>query len=1455
MGKRLYSFQQIMIAIIAEKPSVGMDIARVIGASEKHDGYISGNGYMVIWALGHLVSLALPGFYGVARPAAEELPIIPEPFHLTIRHRKTPKGMQPDKVASKQLDIIDQVFNQCESIIVATDAGREGELIFRYIYTYLGYTKPFRRLWISSLTDEAIQKGMENLKEGQEYDNLYFAADCRAKADWLLGMNASQALAIASGMGNNSLGRVQTPTLALICSRFRENRDFISTPYWQIHITLEKDGNFRQFRYTEELKTKSEAEELFTRIKEFPFATVISSLRKQVFQSQPLLYDLTALQKDCNIHYDFPADKTLDIAQSLYEKKLISYPRTGSRYISEDVFREIPSLLRMCLRMQPFRHFTKEMDVYKPARKSVNDKKITDHHALIITGNYPQELSHQEAKVYHLIAGRMLEAFGPKCEKESLDREAVIDDMVFRSVSNRIINPGWRNVFRRSEDKEPNEKDSDEGTALFEQGENVKVGGHSLAQKKTMPKPLYTEATLLTAMETASKNISDEKMREAMKDQGLGTPATRASILTTLFKREYIERSGKSLVPTEKGLFIYEAVKNLLISDVELTGNWEKTLSDIQNGDVSPEVFMGAIERYTRQVTDEVLSLTFPKSANHSIPCPKCKEGNIMIRQKLAKCDNEGCGLMVFRKFLNKELTDQHMQQLFSSGKTKLIKGFKGKKGNVSKRNFDAVFQIAKKTKFISEDFDITIAQKLYPLDIISAYVLTQAIQRYGQNERSLFSFLTSKDLNSISNFKPTETETYNLSNVYNYIVYNFYSYLSEANTDSANWRAIRVALERVEGLFDIDNVEDASKIVKTVGLYNLFGGSTIFNEEALFNYAKLALDINQPSELIKELVSLKIIRFAKYKSQYIIFEGTDVNIEDELYKAAGQISPPIDFVEDLRTYFEFKIIQANASYYKTGTPRFFEYRLSNQALILTPEKDIDGYINLVFSNNSNEREHLIEISENCENAVLYVYFRNTDVIVNHLYEIQKLEYIKKHVLVEDKIAEKEILNLITYEKESLNQAINQSLMSFSDNIEWYYKGKKVFMASQADFNKLLSKICDEVYYFTPIVHSELFNKQKVNSAVSLARVTLLNKLIDDNCVILDDLGFDKEKFPPEKTIYYALVKNTGIHCDKNGYFSLGEPQIDSLRHLWAECEVFMKSSVEKQRKLGDLIKTLESAPFKLKQGFLDFWIPIYLIIKKQDYSLYDSEDRYIPHPNKQVLELLQKSPNKFKIKAFAFDGVKVEFFNQYRALINQDNKDLIKSDSFLETIRPFLAFYNSLNEFAKTTQNFDNPKTIQFRNVLAKAKDPEKTFFEDLPAAFGFKNNSLSANKEFMTQYQGLIKAVIRELRSCYSNLIKRLEDNMIEVLRLQSNEYAEYRLEIENRFRNVKVNLLSSKQKSFYNRLLMPQSDKTLWYESICYVILDKPLVSIKDNEIDLLTDSLKYLLSTLTKFIDIL
>ena len=679
-GERL-KFYPNMKAIIAEKPSVGMDIARVVGATEKKDGYCIGNGYMVTWALGHLVSLALPGTYGYTKTAADDLPMIPEPFRLVARQIKTAKGMVTDITANKQLKTIDEVFSKCDSIIVATDAGREGELIFRWIYDYLGYTKPFQRLWISSLTDEAIRKGMENLRDGSDYDSLYAAADSRAKADWLVGMNASRALAIASGSANNSIGRVQTPTLAMICARFKENRNFVSTPYWQLHITLKQGEAHRQFVHPEEFKDKETAGTAYRKITSGSVATVTKVERKRTFQQAPLLYDLTTLQKDCNIHYDLTSDKTLSIAQALYEKKLISYPRTGSRYIPEDVMAHIPSLLEKVVAMPDFKEYGDTLDFSGLNTRSVDNAKVTDHHALIITGIAPQELSEAESAVYTLIAGRMLESFSPPCEKESLVMECTCEGMDFRSRSSVIISPGWRGVFRRKEDRDKDEPEGNEGTAEFDENDAVPVTGHGLAQKKTMPKPLYTEATLLAAMETCGKHITDEQAKEAIGESGIGTPATRAAIITTLVGRDYIARSGKSVVPTEKGMLIYEAVKDMRVADVELTGSWEKALLQIEGHTLDTETFMRSIRDYTGKATDEILRLSLQAMPGKVFTCPKCKTGKIILHSKVAKCDHDGCGLLVFRKFLNKELTDQHLEQLLSSGSTKLIKGFKGKKG------------------------------------------------------------------------------------------------------------------------------------------------------------------------------------------------------------------------------------------------------------------------------------------------------------------------------------------------------------------------------------------------------------------------------------------------------------------------------------------------------------------------------------------------------------------------------------------------------------------------------------------------------------------------------------------------------------------------------------------------------------------------------------------------------
>ncbi|WP_419559641.1 DNA topoisomerase [Phocaeicola plebeius] len=671
-----------MKTIIAEKPSVAREIARIVGATKREEGYFEGGGYAVTWAFGHLVQLAMPDGYGVRGFVRDNLPIIPDTFTLVPRQVRTEKGYKPDSGVVSQIKVIKRLFDASEQIIVATDAGREGELIFRYLYHYTGSTTPFVRLWISSLTDKAIREGLRNLEDGGKYDNLYLAAKARSESDWLVGINGTQALSIAAGHGTYSVGRVQTPTLAMVCERYWENRRFTPEAFWQLHIATDGcDGKVVKFSSSEKWKSKEPATELYNKVKATGFATVTKAERKEKTEDTPLLYDLTTLQKDCNVHYDLTAEKTLSIAQSLYEKKLISYPRTGSRHIPEDVMRHIPSLLGKVVSMPEFREYGQSFDMSDLNTRSVDDTKVTDHHALIITGISPEGLSEAESTVYTLIAGRMLEAFSPPCEKELLVMECACEGMAFRSRSSSIVRPGWRGVFARKEDREKDEPERDGGTAEFAEGETVPVMGHGMAQKKTLPKPLYTEATLLAAMETCGKNITDEQAKEAIKELGIGTPATRAAIITTLIKRDYIARSGKSIIPTEKGMYIYEAVKDMRVADVELTGSWEKTLAQVERHTLDTETFMQSILDYTRRATEEILRLDFPAMQERAFTCPKCKTGKIILRSKVARCDHDGCGLLVFRRILNKELTDTHMEQLFSSGTTRLIKGFKGKKG------------------------------------------------------------------------------------------------------------------------------------------------------------------------------------------------------------------------------------------------------------------------------------------------------------------------------------------------------------------------------------------------------------------------------------------------------------------------------------------------------------------------------------------------------------------------------------------------------------------------------------------------------------------------------------------------------------------------------------------------------------------------------------------------------
>ena len=669
-----------MKTIIAEKPSVAREIARIVGATKREEGYFEGGGYAVTWAFGHLVQLAMPDGYGVRGFVRDNLPIIPDTFTLVPRQVRTEKGYKPDSGVVSQIKIITRLFNGSEQIIVATDAGREGELIFRYLYHYTGCKTPFVRLWISSLTDKAIREGLRNLEDGGKYDNLYLAAKARSESDWLVGINGTQALSIAAGHGTYSVGRVQTPTLAMVCERYWENRRFTSEAFWQLHIATDGcDGEVVKFSSSEKWKEKEPAMELYNKVKAAGCATVTKAERKEKTEETPLLYDLTTLQKEANAKHGFTAEQTLEIAQKLYEKKLITYPRTGSRYIPEDVFAEIPKLLAFVTGLP---EWAGEVGVpVTPTRRSVDGGKVTDHHALLVTGEKPLFLSKEDNIIYQMIAGRMMEAFSEKCVKDTATVTADCAGMEFTVKGCVIKQAGWRAVYFEDDKEETS-------IPCWQEGDTLTLKAASITEGKTKPKPLHTEATLLSAMETAGKEIEDDALRQALKDCGIGTPATRAAIIETLFKRGYMERCKKSLVPTEKGLALYSVVKTMRIADVAMTGEWEKELARIECGELPAYTFRKEIEAYTKEITSELLSCDKLFARRDSgCKCPKCGTGSMQFYGKVVRCDNAECGLPVFRLKANRTLTDDEIKDLLTDGHTKLLKGFKSKQG----KSFDAI--------------------------------------------------------------------------------------------------------------------------------------------------------------------------------------------------------------------------------------------------------------------------------------------------------------------------------------------------------------------------------------------------------------------------------------------------------------------------------------------------------------------------------------------------------------------------------------------------------------------------------------------------------------------------------------------------------------------------------------------------------------------------------------------
>ena len=600
-----------MIVCIAEKPSVAKDIARIIGATNAHDGYMEGNGFQVTWTFGHLCTLKEPHDYTPMWKAwsLTALPMIPERFGIKLIDQPSIK---------KQFAIIERLMQKAERIVNCGDAGQEGELIQRWVMQKAGAKCPVSRLWISSMTDEAIREGFQNLKDHDDYQPLYMAGLSRAIGDWLLGMNATRLYTLKYGQNRQvlSIGRVQTPTLALIVNRQKEIENFKPEPYWVL-ATVYRDTTFTAT--TGKFTSKEEGEEAFATIEGKPF-TVTKVEKKEGKEQPPQLYDLTSLQVDCNRKFGYSAEMTLNLIQSLYEKKFTTYPRVDTQYLSDDIYPKCPQTLNGLYQTKyngvaPYAEFIKPIGgkALKKSKRVFDTSKVTDHHAIIPTGVIPQGLSDAEQKVFDLVARRFIGVFLPDCKFSTTTVLGEVDKIEFKVTGKEILEPGWRvvreKVSESSENSENSEKKEDEERTLptFVKGE---TGEHqpTLTEKWTTPPPYYNEASLLRAMETAGKFVEDETLRAAMKENGIGRPSSRASIIETLFKRHYIKRERKRLIATPTGIELIDLIREELLKSCELTGIWEKKLRDIEHQKYDAGQFIQELKEQITAIVHDVMA-------------------------------------------------------------------------------------------------------------------------------------------------------------------------------------------------------------------------------------------------------------------------------------------------------------------------------------------------------------------------------------------------------------------------------------------------------------------------------------------------------------------------------------------------------------------------------------------------------------------------------------------------------------------------------------------------------------------------------------------------------------------------------------------------------------------------------------------------------------------------------
>lgn len=772
-----------------------------------------------------------------------------------------------------------------------------------------------------------------------------------------------------------------------------------------------------------------------------------------------------------------------------------------------------------------------------------------------------------------------------------------------------------------------------------------------------------------------------------------------------------------------------------------------------------------------------------------------------------------------------------------------------------TKARIKASLKLAQQSKALKLEKSLApdIANRLFPLDLLSAATLTFALQRYGQNERSLFSFLESTDHTGLSRVRLSDTNPfYNVANVFDYLTFNFYAYLnSKDNKDYAAWMGMRNTLEKVEGQFG-EGAGPYEKLVKTVGLLGLLMPYTAtLDKTFLVRYAQTCLGLADAEQRIGELEGWNIIRYRGYRGRYLLNEGTDLDVQVELSRAGNDVDQIRDVTTLLQRYYQLPPVLAKRHSYQTGTPRLFEYWISERPTTRVPEGETDGFINLIFSETLT-LDALCEHAAMQKEAIVYAYYQHTDQIREGLYNIEKTQkVIERHD--EDKVALRELNQILEHQKNLLNHLILDGLF-MPGHVTWVFQNEVRTVSSPRELNQWLSYMCGEVYHAAPQFRNELVNRPKLSSQIATAKRVYLQTLVANWGE--PNLGFDDDRFPPEKTIYLTLLVQSGLTDAWEQGLAI-EPNdkllneadagiAETFRPLWATSNRFLNSAKQSRRLVAEFIDTLSVQPFKLKQGLIEFWVPTFLFLKRDDFALFE-EGRYVSDLTADVLELVMKEPKKYAIKTFGIDGLRLNLFNGYRHLFQQVTELRFSNASFIETIKPLLTFHRGLPDYAKYTKRLSR-EALAVRLAIEKSVEPEKTFFEDLPMALGYSSDALQTTPDLLEPFVTRLQEAIKEIRTAYDGLIGRFESFLLNEYVGKDAEFEAYKARLQARFTNLRDDLLTPPQKTFTGRLNSQLDDRNAWLNSMAQAVVGKPLTGLRDADEAQLYDRFRRLMREL-------